>query len=229
MQPTWRRAVIDLVALGALAVVVAGAGRAAAGEPDIQFVEPEEARSADDGSSPFSAPSRKGPRRADAVPGYAELSSGLKVPGYMYTTRAKRLKIYNLQRQIYEYVAVAAVKEIEGVVEWARVDKQWRFKEAGNTEKVYTGKSYPVRMLKWRLVLRNEHEIVGHILGQPLYVEHKGTPERFILHKRQKGPLGDTLEDLVYVRRVVFGPQAFNQAVDELAGKAASPAAGQQP
>jgi len=229
MQPTWRRTGIDLIALGALAVVVAGARPAAAGEPDIQFVEPEEAASADDGSTPFSGGSRKGPRRADAVPGYAELSNGLKVPGTIYTTRAKRLKIYNLQRQIYEYVAVPALEEIEAVVEWARVDKQWRFKEAGNTEKVYTGKSYPVRMLKWRLLLRNGHEIVGHILGQPLYVAHQGTPERFILHKRQKGPLGDTLEDLIYVRRVVFGPQAYNEAVDELAEKAGAAAPAEKP
>jgi hypothetical protein len=213
-------------------MVMMGAGPGVrAGEPDIQFVDPEEETEGEEASSPFSAGQRAGARRADAVPGYVELSSGLKVPGHIYTTRAKRLKIYNLEREIYEYVPVPALSEIEAVVEWARVDKQWRFKEAGSTEKVYTGKSYPVRMLAWRLRLRNGHEIVGHVLGQPLYVEHNERRERLILHKRQKGPLGDPLEDLVYVKGVVFGPKAYNQAVEELAEKAgtADEAAAEEP
>lgn len=208
-------------------LLLAAAEASRGAEPDIQFVEPEDAPTAgDDGTSPFGATRRAGSRRSDAVPGYAELSSGLKVPGHIYTTRAKRLKIYNLDRRIYEYVPVPALERVEAVIEWARVDKQWRFKEAGSTEKVYTGKSYPVRMLKWRLTLRNGHEILGHILGQPLYVEHNERRERFVLHKRQKGPLGDTLDDLVYVQEVVFGPTAYNEAVEELSEKAGQPAAG---
>jgi hypothetical protein len=199
-----------------------------AGEPDIQFVEPED-ETGGEAASPFGQGRRAGPRRRDAVPGHVELSSSLKVPGHITTTRAKRLKIYNLDRQVYEYVPVPALREVEAVVEWARVDKQWRFKEAGSPEKVYTGQSYPVRMLKWRLTLRNGHEIVGHILGQPLYVEHNGNRERFILHKRQKGGLGETLEDLVYVRRVVFGPKAYNEAVEELAAKGGQAGDAQSP
>ena len=71
-------------------------------------------------------------------------------------------------------------------------------------------------MLAWRLTLRNDHEIVGHILGQPLYTHHDGKAERFLLHKRDKGPLGAKLEDLIYIRRVVFGPDAYNKALEEL-------------
>ncbi len=223
MRPACPEDVAITACLAAM-LLLAAAPPVCAGEPDIQLVEPED-EAGRDAASPFGQAARAAPRRQDAVPGYAELSSGLKVPGHIYTTRAKRLKVYNLERQIYEYVPVPALESIEAVVEWARMDNQWRFKEAGSTEKVYTGKSYPVRMLKWRLTLRNGHEIVGHILGQPLYVEHNGKRERFVLHKRQKGPLGDTLDDLVYVREVVFGPDAYNEAVTELAEKAARAAA----
>lgn len=219
MGPWWPRLVRLLVCLAPLLALEGGAGAAQEGEPDIQFAEPEGDTSAGEAASPFSA-ARTGPTRPDAVPGYVELSNGLKAPGHVYTTRAKRLKIFNVDGEVYEYVPVPACQRIEAVVEWARVDKQWRFKEAGSPEKVYTGESYPVRMLSWRLTLRNGHEIVGHILGQPLYLEHNRKRERFILHKRDKGPLGKTLEDLVYVRRVEFGPQAYNEAVDELAQKA---------
>jgi len=206
--------------MAVLAAVSSAASRCPAAEPDIQFVEPEAAPPGGAAANPFAGGAEAGPTRRDAVPGYVELSGGLKVPGHIYTTRAKRLKIYNLRRKIYEYVPVPACRSIEAVVEWARMQKQWRFKEAGSPEKVFTGKSYPVRRLAWRLRLRSGHVIVGHILGQPLYVQHNGKRERFILHKRHKGALGETLNDLVFVRRIKFGPKAYNEAVEELAQKA---------
>lgn len=217
---TWTQAVWAgaLAVALAWAVVAAAAPGARGEEPDIQYVEDEPAQ--DGGAtSPF-ARSAEGPHRRDAVPGHVELSNGLKVPGFIYTTRAKRLKVFNLQREGYEYVPVPACERIEAAVEWERVDEQWRWKEAGSTERVYTGKAYPVRMLKWRLTLHGGHRIEGHILGQPIYVEHNGKRERFILHKRGKGDLDETLDDLVYIRRVAFGPKAYNEAVDELKAKA---------
>jgi hypothetical protein len=78
----------------------------------------------------------------------------------------------------------------------------------------------------WTLTLRNGHQITGHILGQPLYVEEGGKPERFILHQRDKGEMGQRLADLVYVRRVEFGPEAYERAVEELKAKAAVEKAG---
>lgn len=195
--------------------------------PDITFVdedEPPPGEATAGPRNPFASGEASG--RKDAVRGYVELSTGEKVPGFIYTTRAKRLKIYNLRREVYEYVPVPALKRIEGIVEWERMDKEWRFKEAGNPEKVYTGRSYPVRMMAWKLVLRNDHEIVGHILGQPLYVEQDAKRERFILHKRDKGPIGTTLGDLVYVRRVEFGEEAYTQVVEELKKKGGDRAGG---
>ena len=200
----------------------------AAAEPDITFADEEEEKEPEARApNPFGR-TEEVVARADGVPGYVEISTGLKVPGRIYTTRAKRLKIYNLERKMYEYVPVAACKRIEAVLEWERLDKEWRFKEAGNTEKVYTGRSYPLRMLSWRLTLLNDHQIVGHILGQPLYAEHNRKAERFILHQRDKGEMGATLESLVYVRRVEFGAEAYDKAVEELKAKAEA-AAGQTP
>jgi len=185
------------------------------GEPDITFAGQDEDAGDSAPTNPFAA-GEQAVYRKDAVPGCVELSDGTKRAGSIYTTRAKRLKIFNLKRKIYEFVPVPACKRIEDVVEWERLERQWRFKEAGNLEKVYTGRAYPVRMHAWRLTLRNDHEIVGHILGQPLYAFHDGKAERFILHKRHKGPLGAQLEDLVHIRRVVLGPQAYNEALEAL-------------
>jgi hypothetical protein len=179
---------------------------------DITFVEEGQGGEVgEEAVNPFAA-AEEGGARKDAVPGYVELSSGAKAAGRIYTTRSRRLKIFNMEKGIYEYVPVPAVRKIETVVEWERMEKEWRFKEAGSTEKVSTGRSYPARKLAYRLTLVNGHTITGHILGQPLYLAHEGKADRFILHDRQKGPLDTTLEDLVYIRSVVLGQEAYEEA-----------------
>jgi hypothetical protein len=213
-------AAILIVGLGAGGWVAAGPADPPAAA-DITFVddEPDSPAAGQGPASPFTEGAEAVVRK-DAVPGVIELSDGRKLPGKIYTTRGRRLKIYNLKREVYEYVPVAALKQIEVTVEWERMDKEWRFKEAGNPEKIYSGREYPVRSLVWTLTLRNDHAIAGHILGQPLYVEEGGKAQRFLLHQRDKGEMGQTLKDLVYVRRVAFGPEAYARAAAEAkAGK----------
>jgi len=218
---------IDLavVVLGRVPMSATAAGGLSAAAPtDITFVgDDAEPAGKDAPPNPFGI-GAGGVDRKDAVPGYVELSSGVKVPGKIYTTRAKRLKIYNLRREMYEYVPVPALMRIEAAVEWERMEREWRFKEAGNPEKIYSGREYPARKVAYTLTLRNGHTIYGHILGQPLYVEDGGAAVRHILHDRGKGRMGETLADLVYVRRVEFGPEAYEAAVREREAKA-SPAA----
>jgi len=158
------------VALGGLA----WAAERESGPADITLLEEEAGAGGESPASPFAEPGDEGPRK-DAVPGYVELSSGAKVPGRIYTTRAKRVKIFNVEKEIYEYVPVPAVREIETIVEWERMEREWRFKEAGSPEKVYTGREYAARKFAYRLTLLGGHTITGHIVGQPLYV---GRPSR---------------------------------------------------
>jgi len=228
-------------AVGWLAVFLVIGGATSAGGPesapaaaDITLLEEEAGAGGESPASPFAEPGDPGTPgpRTDAVPGYVELSSGAKIFGRIYTTRGKRLKIFNVEKEIYEYVPVPAVREIETIVEWERMEREWRFKEAGSPEKVYTGRSYAARKFAYRLTLLGGHTITGHIVGQPLYVgrpsrasgssdgsNDDGRPsagsgrsragsrdqgDRFVLHDRQKGPLDTTLEDLVYLKRVVL-------------------------
>jgi len=179
------------------------------GPPAIAPAAPDEGEGGAAPPNPFGTAAGT---RKDAVPGYVELSTGQKIPGRLYTTRAKRLKIFNVERKVYEYVPVPAVRRMEATVEWERLEKEWRFKEPGSPEKVETGRTYPVRQIRWRLILRNDHEIVGHLLGQPLYVEEGGHVQRLLLSMRQKGTFGQTLQDLMYVRTVALGTEAYEEA-----------------
>jgi hypothetical protein len=196
------------------------------GPPDIKFVEDEPEPPGQAAgqmpekptANPFATSG--GVSRKDAVPGYIQLSTDLKVPGYIYTTRAARLKVYNLDREVWEFVPVPALKSIDATLEWERMDKEWRFKEAGNPEKVYSGREYPVRKVQYVLTLLNDYKIRGHILGQPLYVARDDKADRFLLNDRSKGAMGETLPSLKYIKHVELGPEAYNLAVEELKAKA---------
>jgi hypothetical protein len=170
--------------------------------------------------NPFGAVQRD---RDDAVPGYLELSDGTILVGNVYTTRDKRLKIEdkNLQRQ--REVPLSAVQQIECHVDKEWMEKEWRFKEAALNEKVFTGRTYPSREYSHTIALKNGKKLTGP-LAEIFYIQpyaempqgprsEDATPEpqRFLLNKRNKGPVGTDLKSLVYVVRIKLGQDAVEE------------------
>jgi len=189
----------------------------------------DDATSADDGApppNPFGA-SQVG-KRPDALSGVVELSDGTRVPGDVYGTRGQGLLVLDLAREKdpWRRVPLGAILAIETQVDWERMDPEWRFKTAGDPEKVTTGKAYPNRRYSYRLTLRDETQIRCRIKGVPVYVRPTGgKPRLFVLHERHKGEVGKKLKDLVYVTSVRFGDELRRQAEDELRRKAEEEAA----
>jgi hypothetical protein len=156
-----------------------------------------------------------GPRsrlRDDAQPGYVELSDGTIHPGRLYLTREARLKIFDGKR--YQEIALKAVGRIDCQVEKEWMEKEWRFKENASNEKVYTGRSYPARKYVHRVTLRDGKMIRGP-LAAIVYVQgaEEKRPQRFLLHKRQKGTAGSTLRKLTYVRVIELGEEAHTKGL----------------
>ncbi|GAH64145.1 unnamed protein product, partial [marine sediment metagenome] len=89
-------------------------------------------------TNPFGKPAA---RRSDAVPGAIELSDGTLLPGLVYLTRSKDVEIFDTSKKKQRRIPLAGILTIETIVEWERMDPEWRFKTAGDPEKVYTGKS----------------------------------------------------------------------------------------
>lgn len=171
-----------------------------------------------------------GPRsaeRADARPGYAELSDGTILPGQISLTQDARLKIYDRQARRLREVPLRAVQQLQCEVEEEWLEREWRFKENANNEKVYTGRRYPARKYVHTIALANGSQIQGDLSGI-LYVRMsgRGKPIRLLMHKRDKGPVGAGLESLVYLRRVELGDQAL---LDGLRRQARQPAAQRPP
>jgi hypothetical protein len=114
-------------------------------------------------------------------------------------------------------VPLAAVLGIHAVLIEESTELEWRWREMGSDEKVYTGRSRPIRRLAWRLNLADGSSLAGEIKGQPLWIERDGKRALLVLHARGAGEYGQTLADLVYPKDVVISRRAMQQAVKTLA------------
>jgi len=154
------------------------------------------------------------PQRTDAVTGTVELSNGKRIHGQIYLTRGHFLRLFDSEKERFRDVPLRVVKEIHCIVEKEWDEKEWRFKENANDEKVFTGRTYPSRIYVHEIKLQRSGEIRGPLNAVVYVVPDKPAegsapgprkPLRFLLHKRDKGPFGMALKDLIYVKRIVIG------------------------
>ncbi len=131
-------------------------------------------------------------------------SDGEKMTGQLSTTLDKPLRIWDEKEAQYHDVAFSRVQSIESKVLWERDEKEWHFRASGSDIKEYSGKTYPARELEYTVALSNGRQYVGGI-SSPIYLDTPSGVKTFILHKRDKGEVGQALKDLVYVKRVELG------------------------
>lgn len=149
-------------------------------------------------TSPLSRPGDLPPRR-----GTVTLSDGRVVEGAIATTRDKPVRVWDEVAGKYHDIPLELVRSMEAVVLWEREEPEWQFKESGSDIKVFTGRTYPARETAYVVTLRNDQQLRGTVT-LPLTVTAADGSSRHFLHKRAKGEPGQTLRDLVYVRRVDF-------------------------
>lgn len=168
------------------------------------------------GVNPFAGP-EKAYFRADALPGAIELSNGKQLPGGVYTTHEKPWIVWCEQTKSWRRIPFIACLSIEAVVEQERMELRWRWKGMGEPERVFTGKKYPFRRLHWRFNLIDGTRVEGSTKGQPVFVELRGKKAGpFVLHERMKGKDGQTLQDLVYVRKIVISRKMMKAVIADV-------------
>jgi hypothetical protein len=165
-------------------------------------------------------------RRGDALPGVIELSDGNQLPGGLYTTVEKPWIVWSEDTKSWRRVDFLTLLSIEAVVEEERMELDWRWKGMGEPEKVYTGKKYPMRRMHWRFKLIDGSVVEGSTKGQPVFAELAGKVSGpFILGERMKGELGQTIEELLHVRKIVVSRGMMDLVIaDKAGGKPARPA-----
>jgi hypothetical protein len=171
--------------------------------------------------NPFARNPAMAGEREDAIPGYVEMSDGSIHYGRLYLTRDKRIQIYDATIERQREIPLDKVAQLECKVMKEWIEKDWRFKELALDEKLYSGKSYPAREYKYALTLQDGRTIEGSTSGivylipgdygptKPGEYRPEGDPERYFLHKRDKGKVGEQLKDLKYVKSIKLGEEAF--------------------
>ncbi|MBS3733645.1 MAG: hypothetical protein KGY99_01830 [Phycisphaerae bacterium] len=150
------------------------------------------------------------PAERGAVPGAVELSDGRRLTGWLQTAGAAPFEVFIAREKRWRRIPPAAVWRIEAVVVFEKMALRWRWKGTGEPERVYTGRKYPTRRLQWRFTLADGTTLTGAVKGKPLHLRRGGKRlGPFVLHERMAGRDGQSLGELVYVRRVVISRGAM--------------------
>ena len=259
-----------MTALGPLCACVLATSAGGAGEAPAERPRPKRDLFGTAGRRP-GAPGRSAPR----VWGTVELSNGERAEGWISLTPGRPLEVYDLDAREWREFEIHEIGELRAAPRKEEIEREWRWKEYGKDEKVYTGRAYPKRWLEHVIVLRGrtgqDGERLGcHIRGAALYVtkepdrtaagEERDSDEkvsddktllakgpgarkpdakkaaarrpdekdakmeaeaprrrRFILRQYERGELGQTLDDLVYVKLVTVHDK--DRAAKQEAGK----------
>lgn len=142
-------------------------------------------------------------RAADAPrPAVIQFSDGASVTGNVSLTPGSELKLHT-GREL-RTLTLATVGELRVAPEKESMERQWRFVEAGRTEKKEWGEPYPVRHLRTTVLTRGGGAVTGHLYTTVLYVEAESGTRKVLLDAKQKGKPGDALDSLLYVAGVRF-------------------------
>lgn len=150
-------------------------------------------------TSPLTSPARK----TDARPATLTLSDGSVVHGQVTTTTGKPVRVWDAQASQYVDIPFKAIVSAEAAILWERDEKEWHFIESGSDVKEYTGRTYPARETTYQFTLTSGKTVSGGTVT-PLYVTTPQGERLLVLHKRDKGPVGQTLKDLIYVKTIRF-------------------------
>jgi hypothetical protein len=150
----------------------------------------------------FAAPGAEEPRD-----GRVEFSDGSLAEGKISLTPGGELKIESGAQ--LRVLGLERVREIRLAPESEEMDRNWRFKAAGQTAKEFFGEPYPVRNLQATVLLASGESFTGHLYSTVLYVEGAETTQKVVLLSKQRGSEGQSLNALVYPIRISFAGAAL--------------------
>ncbi|MGA2497518.1 MAG: hypothetical protein ABSH20_07240 [Tepidisphaeraceae bacterium] len=198
------RSITILAAIGLAGALMAAEPGKKTGDDDLDFLlgkaKPSTATSKPviPKDRPQTMPAAENP---EARQGVVILSNGEKIRASLSTTREKPIRLWDEKDEKYKDIPFDLIKSAEAKILWERDEKEWHFIASGSDLKEFTGKTYPARELQYEVTLINGQKLTGGIVS-PIYATGSGQTLTFVLNKRQKGDVGQTLKQLVYVKKL---------------------------
>jgi hypothetical protein len=162
--------------------------------------------------------------RRDAKRGVIERSDGTVYGGLIYGTREAPIEMYDPEKKVWLAFKVPAIRKIEVSIDKEDIRKEWKFREGGKDDKVYTGRAQLHREYKVAITWEEKGETrtaSGRVRGGPVYVEHwDGQKYKFLILCEHSGEYtsADKVEkSLVYTKTVDFtrDPDEVKKQMDE--------------
>ena len=151
---------------------------------------------------------------AGARIGVITFNEGKPLEGRVWTTLETPIRVWIEPLKMYRDIDWSIIKRVDVVVISETMEDDWRWKKEGSDEKVYSGKKYPNVELAYKFTLVNNQVIEGAVVA-PIYFADGLKSRRFALYKKYKGPLDQTLKDLVYIKTIVLqDPPAATRTSD---------------
>ena len=159
------------------------------------------------------------PRKKAPLQGTVFLSTGEKLFGRLSLTRGKKLRVYDDDKQEYRDTMLHQLAKLQIIVKRTRIEKEWRFKEEGSPEKVFTDRTYPrldfIMILTFKdkkkkpLTCNIAKSMVLYLRDPDAKKDAQGRrkkPKRLFIQPHLKGEIGQKPSDLVHIKEIVFGP-----------------------
>jgi len=171
---------------------------------DIEKEAEAQEKAANEPESPLQA-AAKG--RHDDRPGWVQLSDMKVLVGSIYTGLGKPLVIFDQDAKKYERVQWDDIATIEVSIAENTLEQDWRWKEGGSDQKLYTNLYYIWHKYQTSITMKDGNAIAGDVAA-PLWVAPKeeGKTCRVTLHKRSKGEKAKrgAIKEPIYPQRIVF-------------------------
>lgn len=135
--------------------------------------------------------------------GSLELSDGSVVSGRIRFVQDIVLTELRAAEGRTHRIDPSEVSSLEMIPVRESMERPYTFKNPGDPTKTFGEGLYPLRNLRCRLALRDGRALEGAFVSRVVYVAGEdGVEQRFKVVAQQKGAVGQTLADLVYVRSI---------------------------
>jgi len=149
---------------------------------------------------------RQTPKNSHQRWGYVVMSDDTRTDGLIWTTRGKPVRIFDRKKGAYRDVKWQKIESLAQVPAEQWLEREWRWLEGGNDQKVYTDRYYRVAKYGTEITLKTGERIVGECVA-PIYVQAGKTRRLLELHKRFKSAAPATkkeLKPLLYIRKLML-------------------------
>lgn len=132
------------------------------------------------------------------------LSNGERHEGIFSMTPGRRLEIFETRAARRLHLDPAEIARVSVTPDVETMEQAWMFKEESDHTKILLPWKYPLRRLRTEVTVVSGETFQGRVVGCVFFLENEEDRRRFILTADQKGEKGQALEDLPYVRQIVF-------------------------